>query len=367
MRRFACLALLLVLCAFSPHRFAGGSTTTAYQGVCDVIVGGCAVAYDVDRSPTSAYSGPLFQLWNGSSTLNVGQTTNHTVNLSTYAAFCGGSMTPATHSGIAVLVSSTCSYAGLYDAIQGSANTLIPITINTQYGPNCTGGGPYLCAAQFEIEVATGLPVFDTAVANNNGFFGDYYIAGDANAVGVNGGTSPVSLLDNREALPLQTCCSGGLMLSHLNSLDDDPADLYDFGPGIWYGTLVSSNNCGTPTTYCLAMNGGVTPPPPQDDYSTTQENVVEAAAWDTAAGGKPIHAYISGSYFKDYDSDGHTTTDTAIHLGGGGDLSQPSSVFFREGLITNTTMTATDMTNVQINTAAFFSTLTFPPPCVSC
>jgi hypothetical protein len=367
MRRLAFLALLLALCAFSPHRFAGfvGGASPTYQGVCDVIVGGCAVAYDVDRSPTSAYSGPLFQLWNGSSTLNVGQTANHTVDLSTYAAFCGGSMTSTTHYGTAVLVSTTCYYAAFYDAIQGSPNTLVPITINTQYGPNCTGGGPYLCAAPFEIEVATGLPIVDTRVANTNGFYGDYYISGDANSTGVTGGSSPSSVLINEQDQPIAVCC-GHFELAHLNSLPDNPNDGYDLGPGVWYGNgLISGNQCGSSTTYCLRMEGGGNPALPLGDYATSQGNRVTIGAWDTVSGGMPIHSYVNGAFLADFSD--HVNTDLAIHLGGGGDLSQPAPCFCREMIITNGTMSQADATDAQNNIQSFFSTLTFPPPCGSC
>ena len=140
------LLLLTILLVMAPRSAdlllydggPGAGGLVVYQGPCDVIAGGCAVAYDVDRSPTATYRGALFELWNGSSTLNIGQTPNHAVDLSTYAAFCGGSMTPTTHNGTAVLVSTTCYYAALYDAIQGSPNTLVPITFNTQFGPNCS-------------------------------------------------------------------------------------------------------------------------------------------------------------------------------------------------------------------------------------
>jgi len=53
----------------------------------------------------------------------------------------------------------------------------------------------------------------------------------------------------------------------------------------------------------------------------------------------------------------------TAIHLGGGGDLSQPAPVLMREGLITNNVMTASEVTAMRANLEAFYSPLKFPSP----
>lgn len=50
----------------------------------------------------------------------------------------------------------------------------------------------------------------------------------------------------------------------------------------------------------------------------------------------------------------------TAIHIGGGGDLSQPDPVRMREALITNNVMSASEVTALKSNTTDFFSTLKF-------
>jgi hypothetical protein len=51
----------------------------------------------------------------------------------------------------------------------------------------------------------------------------------------------------------------------------------------------------------------------------------------------------------------------TAIHLGGGGDLSQPDPVRMREALVTNDVMSASEVAAMKSNITAFFSTLNFP------
>jgi hypothetical protein len=50
----------------------------------------------------------------------------------------------------------------------------------------------------------------------------------------------------------------------------------------------------------------------------------------------------------------------TAVHLGGGGDLSQPDSVRMREAFFTNTVMTDSEVTAMKANIAAFFPALKF-------
>jgi hypothetical protein len=51
----------------------------------------------------------------------------------------------------------------------------------------------------------------------------------------------------------------------------------------------------------------------------------------------------------------------TAIHIGGGGDLSQPDPVRMREALVTNEVMSASEVAAMKSNITAFFSTLNFP------
>lgn len=51
----------------------------------------------------------------------------------------------------------------------------------------------------------------------------------------------------------------------------------------------------------------------------------------------------------------------TAIHVGGGGDLSQPDPVRMREALVTNSVMSTSEVAALKSNVTAFFSTLKFP------
>ena len=59
----------------------------------------------------------------------------------------------------------------------------------------------------------------------------------------------------------------------------------------------------------------------------------------------------------------GKINAGTAIHLGGGGDLSQPAPVRMREALFTNNIMSDDDVTKMHANVTAFFPMLKYPVP----
>src|SRR5260370_3647074 len=56
----------------------------------------------------------------------------------------------------------------------------------------------------------------------------------------------------------------------------------------------------------------------------------------------------------------------TRLRLGAGGDFCQPSQIIFREGLITNTQMTAGDEAALRANMVTFYSGLSFHLPAMS-
>jgi hypothetical protein len=57
----------------------------------------------------------------------------------------------------------------------------------------------------------------------------------------------------------------------------------------------------------------------------------------------------------------GKINAGTAIHLGGGGDLSQPAPVRMREAMFTNNIMSDADVTKLHANVTAFFPKLKYP------
>src|ERR1019366_5699772 len=112
-RRVALFGILLLVSAWFPHGNGG------YKGPCDQV--SCDEAYSVTRSLKASYSGPLFQLWNGSTTLDIGQT-NHIADMTTWSAFCSG-------------VQSNCKVSKIYAQIHTGPNDLIP-SIYTYYPPS---------------------------------------------------------------------------------------------------------------------------------------------------------------------------------------------------------------------------------------
>lgn len=56
---------------------------TIYSGPCDYLVGGCAEAYSLTHSMTRNYTGKLFQLYNGTTKLDIGQASNGSTDMTT--------------------------------------------------------------------------------------------------------------------------------------------------------------------------------------------------------------------------------------------------------------------------------------------
>lgn len=373
---FAILAWLLTsLTQVNLFKLGGGEAraAAAYSGPCDVIAHGCAEAYSVTRAMTVNYSGPLFQLYNGTATLDIGQTSNHTANMSTWAAFCGGTMT--TVEGIAT--SSTCVYSKLYGEIQAH-NTLVPSVFgNSGYGgtPNCSTDSPYLCAAPFAIEVATGLPILRTPPPPAGSPAGtpvpQYTIAGDAVAVGITGGISAVSVVYNGKPVTSQLYCCGVFGITHRYNAGDVLGT--DFMVALGYGRPGSNNLvlCATETTYCAGAEAESI----NDlaDYGPAPVTNAIVAIVHTAASAPNAHddsviGYLNGKLLFTHHPplisvvfpNAYVKTGTAIHLGGGGDLSVPDPVIMREGLIINAAMSPRDHIAAFRNMTAFYRGLSF-------
>jgi Alpha-L-arabinofuranosidase B, catalytic len=329
--RTAFLTMLLALC--------GWTHGNGYVGPCDAISTGCAEAWSVTRAETISYSGPLFQLYNGSTTLDIGQTSAHVADMTTWSAFCGG-------------VASNCVYSKIYANIQGHSNDLVPATFNTFFGPNCSTGGVYQCAAPFAIEGATGLPILNTVAPE------EYTIAADASAVGLNSGAIGMTVVYNGKPIATQEYCCGNFGRAHKYNAGDTNGT--DFMISTAYGQAgVDRAECDTSTSYCIAADeeyaGG-----PSGDYSPTLiANFLAIVAYDPNS--QDVTAWVNSHLVWTKAAGIAVTAGSSIHLGGGGDLSQPSPVVMREGLITNATMTSGDQAATFANTTAFYNGLSFP------
>ena len=323
------------------------ASSASYQGPCDVLTGGCAEAYSVARSMRASYAGPLFQLGriSDNATLDVGQTSAHAADMTTWSAFCGGAQ-------------SSCVVSKIYAQVHtGGVNDLVPSVFRAPGGgPNCSAGG-FTCAARFTIDASTSLPILTTVAPE------EYTLSNDDLAVGVNGGSGPISVVYNGKPIATTTYCCGVFGLTHhYNAVDKFGTD---FMVALGYGFDDPPNgsgvniNCGTASTYCA----GAEEESENDlaDYgSSPLENVILLTEFDPST--NAVSSYLNGKQlFSHSPPTADVNAGTAIHLGGGGDLSQPDPVLMREGLITNTAATSSDAAALKVNVAAFYSTLTFP------
>lgn len=327
---------------------SGGATGTggaaAYQGPCDVVPGGCAEAYSVTRAMVASYSGPLFQLGRTSdkTTLNVGQTAAHAADLSTWSAFCGGSQ-------------SSCVVAKVYAQVHGGSNDLTPGVWKTPWNPDCSAGG-YTCAAKFTIESATGLPILTTVSPQ------EYALSGDNFATGINGGKSAMGIMYNGKPVANSVYCCGVIGLTHKYNASDTHGT--DFMLALAYGWRDSGGcciavNCGSSTSYCV----GAEEEEDNDlaDYGTSPvANALVVTQFDPTS--NAVSTFLNGvQKFSHSPPKAALNAGTAIHLGGGGDLSQPDPVLMREAFFTNAVMTASTVTALKANAVAFYPSLSFP------
>jgi Alpha-L-arabinofuranosidase B, catalytic len=312
---------------------------TFVTGVCDVIGTGCAEAWDVTHAAKASYSGPLFQLWNGTTTLDIGQT-GHVVDLTTWSSFCSG-------------VASNCKVSKIYAQIQGSANDLIPMNFAVS-GLDCTVGtaGVNGCAVPFTIEPATGLPVLKLRVGK------EYTLASDAALTGVNGGSSAVSVVLNTKPLLDSTMCCGSFGLDHQHTAPNTAGT--NFSIGINYGSSMYAGFCTTATSLCTTVDMEGATWQPFADYSTffISNSMVLYASYNPT--GTAATTYTNNHAVASTSGSG-ANFGLSEHLGGGGDGTQPANLDFRGGMITNTVLSSGDRAAIQSTTAAFFKALVFP------
>jgi hypothetical protein len=323
---------------------AGGTTAAAYQGPCDVLAGGCAEAFGMARAMTSKYTGPLFQLGlakDKTKTLDIGQTTDHKADMTTWSAFCG-----ATTAG--------CVVSKIYAQIHTGPNDLVPGVFKTPWNPDCSAGG-FTCAGRFDIERATGLPMVTTDSPQ------EYSLSGDNFATGINGGSKAMGILYHGAPIANQVYCCGVIGLTHKYNASDTAGT--DFMLALAYGWKDSGGcciavNCGKNNSYCV----GAEEEENNDlyDYGTSPlENAVVVTQYDPTP--NAVITYLNGTLVQmKSPPKAKINAGTAIHLGGGGDLSQPDPVRMREALFTNNVMSASEVTAIQSNISAFFPMLKY-------
>ena len=309
-----------------------------------MVPGGCAEAYSVTRAMVASYTGPLLQLGRTSdkTTLNIGQTSAHAADLSTWSSFCGGSQ-------------SCCVVAKIYAQVHSGSNDLMPGVWKTPWNPDCSAGG-YTCAAKFTIESATGLPILTTVSPQ------EYALSGDNFATGINGGTKAMGIMYNGKPVASSVYCCGVIGLTHKYNAADTHGT--DFMLALAYGWKDSGGcciavNCGSSTTYCV----GAEEEEDNDlaDYgSAPVANALVVTQFDPTS--NAVSTFLNGTQkFSHSPPKAQLNASTAIHLGGGGDLSQPDAVLMREAFFTNAVMSASTVTALKTNAVAFYPTLSFP------
>jgi hypothetical protein len=321
-----------------------GGTTAAYQGPCDVLASGCAEAYGVARAMTLKYTGPLFQIGlakDKTKLLDIGQTSDHKADMTTWSAFCSGN-------------TSNCVVSKIYAQIHSGPNDLVPGVFKTPWNPDCSAGG-FTCAGKFTIESATGLPMVTTDSPQ------EYSLSGDNFATGINGGSKAMGILYHGKPIANQVYCCGVIGLTHKYNAADTTGT--DFMLALAYGWKDSggcciATNCGKNNTYCV----GAEEEENNDlyDYGTAPlDNAVVVTQFDPTP--NAVITYLNGTKVLTHSPPkAKLNAGTAIHLGGGGDLSQPDPVRMREALFTNNVMSASEVTAIQANISVFFPMLKY-------
>jgi hypothetical protein len=320
------------------------STDATYTGPCDLVT--CAEAYSVTRAMKRNYTGPLFQLVNVNTgvTLDIEQTTQKKADTSTWSRFCSGQ-------------TAVCRISKFYSQINIGANNLTPdVGVNAF----CMSAPTINCASLFAIEAATGLFVADVVEPAKFSLG-----SSDNAAVGINGGTGPSTVMMNGQ-VPRSTngICGGSFGVSHIcatTSCVDTGNTMNEVG--FFYGTS-GSIACGSPSNWC-----------PEADYEgqgdsgpdvTTQRNVI---FMNSVLPNRSNFTYLTQGVLNGITQWNHRrqtggspgmVLGARLRLGAGGDFCQPSPIIFREGLITNTQITAGDEAAVRANMVAFYSGLSF-------
>jgi hypothetical protein len=119
--------------------------------------------------------------------------------------------------------------------------------------------------------------------------------------------------------------------------------------------------NCGKSNTYCVGSeeeeNNDLS------DYGTSPvENALVVTQFDPSS--NTVITYLNGKKMVEKSPPkAKLNAGTAIHLGGGGDLSQPDPVLMREAFFTNNVMSASEVAALKTNVVALYSMLNFPSP----
>ena len=96
-------------------------------------------------------------------------------------------------------------------------------------------------------------------------------------------------------------------------------------------------------------------------DYGTSPvANALVVTQFDPTS--NAVSTFLNGTQkFSHSPPKAALNAGTAVHLGGGGDLSQPDAVLMREAFFTNAVMSSSTVTALKANAVSFYPTLSFP------
>ena len=166
----------------------------------------------------------------------------------------------------------------------------------------------------------------------------------------------------NGRQVPNTVYCCGVFGITHKYNAEDVFGT--DFMVALAYGWRDANGcciavNCGKNNSYCV----GAEEEENNDlfDYgSSPVDNALVVTQFDPAA--NAVITFMNGKQVLSHSPPkAKINAGTAIHLGGGGDLSQPDPVLMREAFITNALMSASNVTALKANSEAFYPTLKFP------
>ncbi|HKO53243.1 MAG TPA: arabinofuranosidase catalytic domain-containing protein [Polyangiaceae bacterium] len=145
---------------------AGGGTSSAKEGPCDIYAAGstpCVAAYSTIRRLNSKYTGPLYQIRNGSSAKNtgsggmtkdIGQTADGFADTATHDAFCANTI---------------CTFSLLYD--QSGNESHLPVAKKGNTAGGATGGeDDYESSATKGMMTVGGHKVYSLYMAAHEGY-----------------------------------------------------------------------------------------------------------------------------------------------------------------------------------------------------
>ena len=244
-----------------------------------------------------------------------------------------------------------CLYSRIYDQ-SGHGNDLTP-SVHNGPGVTCEGGGPYLCAAPFWIDPTTGLPAVATTYPTEY----DH----EPNSVGIRGGSNPVSVMMDGRNEETSQCC-GAYGISHPVVSPDRVGTMLT----MWWSYGVQNTrfmNCLLNTTFCAGIDEESANHDSADYDSSLQQDVIGLIKWDGASRTNTVTGVVNGTqifansppYAQRHGASAGLNLGTALRLGAGGDNSQVD-VIWREGLITNTAISASDEATARGNMTAFYA-----------